>query len=62
MNVNNKKKYRVKMRLVEEDILNNYEDISYLNPNYRRNNISRVVDGNEICAVLTKNIYRYNSN
>ena len=61
MSAKDKKKYRVKVHRVGEDIIDNYEDVSSPNPNYKRTNISSVVDGNEFYGVL-KGKYRYSSN
>ena len=54
-----KKKYKVRMRMVEEDVMGGYKDVSFTSTEYEIKDISRCVTGNEICGVL-RGKYKYN--
>ena len=54
-----KKKYKVRMRMVKEDVMGGYKDVSFTSTDYQIKDISRCVTGSEICGVL-QGKYKYN--
>ena len=59
MTEDEKKQYKVRMRMVQEDVMGGYKDVSFTSTDYQIKDISRCVTGNEICGVLPGK-YNYN--
>ena len=58
-----KEEYKMRMRMIEEDLVDHYEDIlfnTHISTVFRYNDLSQVVDGTAICAV-PKGKYTYRS-
>ena len=52
MTEDEKKQYKVRMRMVQEDVMGGYKDVSFTSTEHQIKDISRCVTGNEICGVL----------
>ena len=52
MTENEKKKYKVRMRMVEEDVMGGYKDVPFTSTEFEIRDISRYVTDNEICGIL----------
>ena len=59
MTEDKKKQYKVRMRMVKEDMMDGYKDVPFTSTEYQIKVISRCVTGNEICGVLPGK-YNYN--
>ena len=52
MTEDKKKQYKVRMRMVEEDVMGRYKGVSFTSTEYQIKDISMCVTGNIICGVL----------
>ena len=59
MTEDEKKKYKVRMWMVKEDVTGGYKDVPFTSTKYEMKDIDWCVTGNKICGILQEK-YKYN--